>query len=433
MRLQELAQVLDLEELTPRAMRRRARREGDADITRGYASDLLSDVLANAPAGGVLVTLQVHLNVIAVASHAGLRAVIFSCGRMPRRRRHREGGRGRPVALRRRPPTRSTSSAASTSWASEGAPREARAERKDTMLERRAGSHGRRASDRIRADLHIHTALSPCASDEMTPPAIVAAALARGLDMIAVSDHNTAGNVGAVQEAAEAAGGSLTVLAGMEITCVEEVHVLGLFPDLAAAESVAARIRASAPGRRRRLLRVLRRAAAAGRRRPSGGRRDRRLATATPLDLTETVELIHSVGGLAIAAHVDRKSFSVFSQLGFFPEDAGFDGVEVSRHLRPDSPRLEEFAALGLPVTSSSDSHFLEEIGTAATELRLDGAHLRRTRSARSRGSRAIGRSVDPCMTSPSICSRCSRTRSGPEPSGSTSAWSSTGAPTSCG
>ncbi len=53
------------------------------DITRGYASDLLSDVLANAPQGGILVTLQVHLNVIAVASHAGLRAVIFSCGRRP--------------------------------------------------------------------------------------------------------------------------------------------------------------------------------------------------------------------------------------------------------------------------------------------------------------------------------------------------------------
>ena len=57
--------------------------DGAVDITRGYASDLLSDVLANAPAGGVLVPLQVHLNVIAVASHAGLRAVIFSCGRAP--------------------------------------------------------------------------------------------------------------------------------------------------------------------------------------------------------------------------------------------------------------------------------------------------------------------------------------------------------------
>ena len=97
MRLQELVQVLDLEELTPALTSPTRPGDGDlgattgagagdardADITRGYASDLLSDVLANAPAGGILVTLQVHLNVIAVASHAGLRAVIFSCGRRP--------------------------------------------------------------------------------------------------------------------------------------------------------------------------------------------------------------------------------------------------------------------------------------------------------------------------------------------------------------
>ena len=224
----------------------------------------------------------------------------------------------------------------------------------------------------IRADLHIHTALSPCGADEMTPPAIAATALAKGLDMIAVSDHNTAGNVGATQEAARAAGGRLEVLAGMEITSIEEVHVLGLFPDLEAAEEVAARIRAYLPTADAGYYEffgeqpVL---AADGR---LVGSETACLALATPLDLTESVELVHSVGGLAIAAHVDRKSFSVFSQLGFFPEDAGFDGVELSRHLRPGFPRVEEFEALGLPITSSSDSHFPEEIGTAATELRVE-------------------------------------------------------------
>ena len=86
MTLQELAKVLGLEEIRPEGDAAAAQAAGDdpsADIDRGYASDLLSDVLANAPAGGVLITLQVHLNVIAVASHAGLRAVIFSCGRRP--------------------------------------------------------------------------------------------------------------------------------------------------------------------------------------------------------------------------------------------------------------------------------------------------------------------------------------------------------------
>jgi hypothetical protein len=88
MRLQELAKALELTQLTPVASAGDqgggvGDRQDDPDVTRGYASDLLSDVLANAPAGGILVTLQVHLNVIAVAGHATLRAVIFACGRRP--------------------------------------------------------------------------------------------------------------------------------------------------------------------------------------------------------------------------------------------------------------------------------------------------------------------------------------------------------------
>jgi predicted metal-dependent phosphoesterase TrpH len=229
----------------------------------------------------------------------------------------------------------------------------------------------------FRADLHVHTALSPCAAEEMTPPAIVGIALARGVDVIAVCDHNSAGNVEAVQQAALAAQAArpgedgLTVLPGMEITSLEEVHVLGLFPDVPAAKRVSARLRELLPTAdpeyyaffgEQPLL------AADGR---WLGIESAALAAATPLDLTETVDLIHSAGGLAIAAHVDRKAFGVLSQLGFFPMDAGFDAVEVSRQLGSGSPRLEEFAARGLPVTGSSDGHFLEDIGTGITDLRL--------------------------------------------------------------
>ncbi len=78
MKLEEIARELGLTELTTEPAGDR-----DAEITRGYASDLLSDVLAHAPEGGVLVTLQVHLNVIAVASHAELAAVVFAGGRRP--------------------------------------------------------------------------------------------------------------------------------------------------------------------------------------------------------------------------------------------------------------------------------------------------------------------------------------------------------------
>jgi PHP family Zn ribbon phosphoesterase len=222
-----------------------------------------------------------------------------------------------------------------------------------------------------RADLHIHTALSPCASDEMTPPAIVRAALEAGLDMIAVSDHNTAGNVAAVQQAAEAAGGSLTVLSGMEITSVEEVHVLALFPDLASAEGVSARLRDLLPTADAGYYVFFGEQPLLDAEGATTGAEAAALSGAAPLDLNETVKLLHDAGGLAVAAHVDRKAFSVFSQLGFFTGDAGFDAIEVSRHLASDSPRLDGLALLGLPLTRSSDSHFLEEIGTVGTELRL--------------------------------------------------------------
>ena len=223
----------------------------------------------------------------------------------------------------------------------------------------------------LRADLHIHTALSPCASREMTPPLIVRTALEAGLDMIAVSDHNTAGNVAAVQQAAEAAGGGLTVLPGIEITSVEEVHVLGLFPDVPAAESVAARLRTMLPAADEQYYSFFGEQpllTADGR---VAGSEAVALAAASSLDLTETVDLVHSLGGLAIAAHVDRGAFSVFSQLGFFPKNAAFDGVETSRRLGSGSPLLEALATRDLLVTASSDAHFLEDIGTDSTELRV--------------------------------------------------------------
>ena len=97
------------------------------------------------------------------------------------------------------------------------------------------------------ADLHVHTVLSPCAADTMTPVAIVGRAREVGLRMIAVCDHNTAGNVEAVRSAAR---GAPVVICGIEITTREEVHVVGLFPCADAALAVGAEVLATLPRRR---------------------------------------------------------------------------------------------------------------------------------------------------------------------------------------
>lgn len=217
------------------------------------------------------------------------------------------------------------------------------------------------------ADLHIHTGLSPCAADEMTPPAIVQAALDSGLAMIAICDHNSAGNTAATQQAAT---GRLTVVAGMEVTTVEEVHVLGLFPDAEAATAAAAEVRETLPDADPAYFERFgpqRRMDAEGR---VVGREEKMLAMASTFELADSVELIHRHGGVAVAAHVNRPSFSVVSQLGVFPQEAGFDAIEVFS--APGFPsRADEFAPLGLPVVTSSDSHFLGDIGSACSRLSL--------------------------------------------------------------
>src|SRR5512143_1389353 len=87
-----------------------------------------------------------------------------------------------------------------------------------------------------RADLHVHTVLSPCADVEMIPPLIVEEALQRGIRLLAITDHNATANIAAVQKAAAAAsaaaGTELTILPGMELQTREEVHVLCLFDKL---------------------------------------------------------------------------------------------------------------------------------------------------------------------------------------------------------
>ena len=219
---------------------------------------------------------------------------------------------------------------------------------------------------RFRADLHIHTALSPCSTAEMTPPAIVRAARLKGLRMIAICDHNATGNVAAVQEAA---GRDLTVIAGMEITTAEEVHVIGLFPDVESAceagDAVKATLPEVDPTRRKLGEQLLMNAGG-----DIVGEETKMLAAASQLDLRQAVDLIKGHNGLAIPAHVDRPSFGVIGQLGFVPTDVRFDAIELSA--AGTVGKQAELASLGLPILVSSDSHFLSEVGEGATRFEME-------------------------------------------------------------
>ena len=229
---------------------------------------------------------------------------------------------------------------------------------------------------RLAADMHIHTVLSPCASREMTPPAIVREAVRKGIAVIAVCDHNSAGNVSAVAAAAAAIPDGPVVIAGIEITTGEEVHVLGFFPTACAARAAAEEVGEGLPPWRPLAARTSASPEPAGSREPeqelvdADGNRTgiemRMLASASRFPLSAAVALIHRHGGLAVAAHVDRRSFSVPGQLGFIPPDVPFDGLEISA-AGAARGRTADFTSHGLALLSSSDSHFLEEIGAGLT------------------------------------------------------------------
>lgn len=200
----------------------------------------------------------------------------------------------------------------------------------------------------------------------MTPPAIVRQAIGKGLAMIAICDHNTAGNTMAVREAA---GTDITVIAGIEITTSEEAHVIGLFPSSQIAYDMGEKVLATLP----ELSDQSRRFGEQFFMNAQGQmlrQETKMLSAPSTLTLSESVNLIKQYNGLAIAAHLDRRSFSVISQLGMLPEDIRFDAIEISAAAVRAS-RLPEFASFGLPVITSSDSHFLSEVGICQTVFEI--------------------------------------------------------------
>ena len=214
---------------------------------------------------------------------------------------------------------------------------------------------------KVKADLHVHTCLSPCADAEMRPTAIVRRAREAGLDMIAICDHNSAENVAAVSSAG--AREDLTVIGGMEVTSQEEVHVLGLFGDDRDRLAFQELVYENLPGENDEQ--------AFGEQtvcdewdHPVGTNR-RLLIGATALSVERIVDAIHDCRGLAIASHVDRERFSLIGQLGFIPKGLKLDAVELSR---PSSAGQ----GYGYPAIVSSDAHFLDDIGRCSTEFVIE-------------------------------------------------------------
>ncbi|MRR16498.1 MAG: PHP domain-containing protein [Deltaproteobacteria bacterium] len=216
-------------------------------------------------------------------------------------------------------------------------------------------------------DLHIHTCLSPCAELDMHPQALIQRALEKKIDMIAISDHNASANVPFVMAAA--AGKNIRIIPGMEITTSEEVHVLALFETLSDLLQLQTLIDQHLFGQNDEDRFGVQ--AIVNEHGEVEGLNNQLLIGATDLSIDSIVNAVHQLGGLAIPAHIDRESFSILSQLGFVDDQAHFDALEISKltGLRPARIRYAELSRY--PFLTSSDAHFIKDIGTSTTQVLL--------------------------------------------------------------
>ncbi len=224
----------------------------------------------------------------------------------------------------------------------------------------------------FRCDLHIHTCLSPCADLDMYPAALVEKSLERGIDVIGICDHNASENAQYVIEASR--GKRVYVFPGMEITSREDVHVIAFFENIDTLLQIQNIVYNSLSGTNREEIFGCQ--AIVNELNEVEGFNDKLLIGATGLALHEIVEVVHRLDGIAIAAHIDRESFSVLGQLGFIPPGVRFDAFEISpaiglRAARENYPNLRDHTFI-----QSSDAHFINDIGTVFTKIVMEKPSL---------------------------------------------------------
>lgn len=219
----------------------------------------------------------------------------------------------------------------------------------------------------FKADLHIHTLLSPCGSLDMSPVNIIEAALNAKLDIIGICDHNSTKQAPLIKEMGAKKG--LLVLCGAEVNSIEEVHCLTLFETNSQLTEFQEYID-------RYLMPVMNKPEIFGEQIVVDENEiiveeiEPLLINALNISLVDIEQKVHQIGGLVIPAHVDRPYCGLFSQLGFIPENLKVDAFEFSGN-------IDEYKQIGkLPsgasVIKNSDAHTLVQIGEQYTTFEME-------------------------------------------------------------
>lgn len=219
-------------------------------------------------------------------------------------------------------------------------------------------------------DLHIHSCLSPCADNDMTPVNIAGMGMLNGLSVMALTDHNSCGNCPAFFEACRSYG--ITPVAGMELTTAEDIHVVCLFRELEGALGFSETVHS-------RLMPIKNKPEIFGDQiftdgvGNETGREDTLLISATDIFLEEAPVLVGEYGGICYPAHIDRDANGIIAILGDIPPEPGFICAEIH-----DSELLERYRCdypitQGMRFVSSSDAHHLWDINMNVNSFTLHG------------------------------------------------------------
>lgn len=214
-------------------------------------------------------------------------------------------------------------------------------------------------------DLHIHSCLSPCGDNDMTPDSIAGMGELNGLDIMALTDHNTLKNCPAFFKAAKRHG--IIPVAGTELTTAEDIHAVCLFPTLSGAMEFENLLES-------KRIKIKNRPDIFGEQRITDendnitGYDDYLLINATSFSLEEVPQAVEKYGGVCFPAHIDRQSNGLLAVLGFFPEKPHFPFAEVN-HGEKAAEYAEKY---GKKIITSSDAHYLWDINERGAYIELD-------------------------------------------------------------
>ncbi len=198
----------------------------------------------------------------------------------------------------------------------------------------------------------------------MTPNNIVNMSIIKGLDIIAVTDHNTCGNLESIMKVAE---GKITVIPGMEIETSEEIHVVSYFKTLEDVKKAEEIIKNHLPKIKNRPD-IYGNQYYMDENDEITGEEENLLICASSLDIYKVFEIVKKCGGVPVPAHIDKSSYSVISNLGFLPEDLYATALEIT----PKNRYIKENEYKNYNIISNSDAHYLENISEPEFYLELE-------------------------------------------------------------